>query len=87
MIIPIPKAGKDPSNVQSYRPISLTSCVAKTIGRLIKNRFADWLERNDNLSAVQAGFRKMRSAEDQLLRVVQSVSDGFNAKKPQNGRS
>ncbi|KAH7706695.1 pol-like protein [Aphelenchoides avenae] len=82
VIIPIPKAGKDSSNVQSYRPISLTSCIAKTIERMIKNRLADWLERNNNLSAAQAGFRKMRSTEDQLLRVVQSVSDGFNAKKP-----
>ncbi|KAH7725652.1 endonuclease and reverse transcriptase-like protein [Aphelenchoides avenae] len=34
------------------------------------------------MPAAQAGFRKMRSTEDQLLRVVQSVSDGFSAKKP-----
>ncbi|KAK2717307.1 hypothetical protein QYM36_006177 [Artemia franciscana] len=36
-IIPIPKTGKDPSNPDSYRPISLTSCFYRLMEHLIKN--------------------------------------------------
>lgn len=31
----------------------------------------------------QAGFRKLRSTEDQVLRISQSISDGFQQKKPE----
>jgi len=39
IVIPLLKAGKDPKLVDSYRPISLTSCVAKLIERVIKKEF------------------------------------------------
>ena len=37
-IIPVPKTGKDPSNPDSSRPISPTSCLCKLMEHLIKNR-------------------------------------------------
>ena len=36
-IIPIPKPGKDPAESYTYRPIALTSCLCKTIERMIKD--------------------------------------------------
>jgi len=33
------------------------------------------------LNAAQAGFRKHRSYEDQVLRVTQAIRDGFQSKK------
>ncbi|KAK2702765.1 hypothetical protein QYM36_018635 [Artemia franciscana] len=37
-IFHIPKTGKDPSNPDSYRHISLTSCLRKLMEHLIKNK-------------------------------------------------
>lgn len=81
-IIPIPKPGKDRSEVQSYRPISLTSVVAKTAERMVKNRLVYWLEQNRKFDKHQAGFRRGRSTEDQLLKMIQSIGDGFNRRPP-----
>ena len=38
VIIPIPKPGKDKTEATNYRPIALTSCICKTMERMIKDR-------------------------------------------------
>ena len=38
IIIPLLKAAKSPSELASYRPVSLTSCVAKVLERMIAER-------------------------------------------------
>lgn len=38
-VIPIPKPGKDHTNPTNYRPIALTSCLCKTLERMINARF------------------------------------------------
>ena len=65
-IIPIPKAGKDPQEVSSYRPISLTSHVAKLAERMVGARLTHLLERDSIIPAEQVGFRRGRSAEENL---------------------
>ena len=79
-IIPLLKAKKPASDLASYRPISLTSCVVKVLERMIANRLYHLVEMNGWINAAQAGFRKGRSCEDQIIRVVQQISDGFNRK-------
>lgn len=37
-VIPIPKAGKPLDKAESYRPISLTSCLGKTMEKMLNNR-------------------------------------------------
>ena len=71
---------KPASDLESYRPISLTSCVVKVLERMIANRLYHLAEMNGWIHAAQAGFRKGRSCEDQIIRVVQQISDGFNRK-------
>ncbi|CAL1291905.1 unnamed protein product [Larinioides sclopetarius] len=34
IVVPIPKAGKDPENRSNYRPIALTSCLCKLMERM-----------------------------------------------------
>ena len=82
IIIPILKPAKEPTNPGSYRPISLTSAIAKLMERLVANRLQHWLESKHLLSPAQAGFRKNRGTEDQIAYMVQSITDGFQAKPP-----
>ena len=76
-IIPLLKAGKSPSEVASFRPISLTSCVVKLLERILADRFYYIAETSNIFSRFQAGFRKGRSCEDQITRIVQAIEGGF----------
>ena len=80
IIIPLLKSGKAASELASYRPVSLTSCVVKILERMIAERLYYLAETKGWLSRLQAGFRKGRSCEDQILRIVQSIDDGFQQK-------
>ena len=80
-IIPLLKATKPPSDIASYRPVSLTSCIAKTVERMISNRLYHLAEKNNWFSSLQAGFRRGRSCADQIIRLSQAIEDGFQ-KKP-----
>ena len=46
IVVPIPKPGKDTSMASSYRPIAMTSCLAKTLERMVNNRLVWYLETN-----------------------------------------
>ena len=77
IITPILKKGKPTEQPQSYRPISLTSCVGKLVERIINNRLYCWLEKKNLINRNQAGFRQGCRTEDQLFRFTQEVIDGF----------
>ena len=77
IIIPIPKPGKDTTNPTNYRPISLTSCLCKTMERLINARLVWFLEKNKFLSPFQSGFRSGRTTTDQLVRLETTIRDAF----------
>ena len=81
VIIPLLKAMKPASQLSSYRPIALTSCVVKLFERMIANRIATMAENNGWFHRYQAGFRKGRSCTDQILRLVQQIDDGFQKKQ------
>ena len=83
-ITPIPKGGKGQQKMESYRPISLTSTVGKTIERLVTNRLRYFAKLMHLLTEYQAGFRHGRSTEDQLLRLSQSMSDGLQQSPKQH---
>ena len=71
-IILLLKTGKPPSEVASFRPISLTSCVVKLLERILANRLYYIAETNNMFSRF-----KGRSCEDQITRIVQAIEDGF----------
>ena len=82
-IIPLLKAGKSPSEVASLPPISLTSCVVKLLERIKADRLYYIAETNNMFSRFQADFRKGRSCEDQITRIVQAIEDGFQQRPMQ----
>jgi len=48
--------------------------------RLVTKRISYSLESNNLLAAEQAGFRRKRSTEDQIIRLTQHISDAFQRK-------
>ena len=70
------KPGKKANELGNYRPISLTSVIGK-VERILCNRLKDMNESGNLFSPFQTGFRLRRSTEDQLLRLSQSIADGF----------
>ena len=89
-IIPIPKPGKDPAEPNNYRLIALTSCLCKTLERMINKRltlhpyllyFTWFLESNNHISRFQSGYRSDRSTTDNLVRLETFIRDAFMKKE------
>ena len=78
IVIPIPKAGVDPSNVNSYRPISLISVLCKLMERLVTSRITWYLEEKKLLNKEQTGFRRGKSTTDHLIRLHDSANKALN---------
>ena len=76
-MVPVAKAGKDPKNPTNYKPIALTSCLCKTMERMVNARLMWCLEPEGHLSDVQCGFRKNRSTVDHLVRFERFVREIF----------
>ena len=76
-VMPIPKPGKDHAEPTNYRPIALTSCLCKTLERMINKRLVWYLESNDLISPIQSGFRSERSTNDHLIRLETFIRDAF----------
>ena len=66
VIIPILKPNKDPEDLKSFRPIALSSVLAKVGEHLVKNRLEWFIENKGVLSESQFGFRRGRSTLDNL---------------------
>ena len=80
-LIPIPKPGKDYAEPTNYRPIALTSCLCKTLERMINKRLIWYLESNNLLSRYQSGFRAGRSTNDNLVKLETFIRDAFVKKE------
>ena len=61
IVVPVLKSGKHPKSTASYRPISLTSTMGKSMEIIINNTL-NWLLKTNNIIAnEQVGFRIHRS--------------------------
>ena len=81
IIIPIPKPGKNPNSPNSYRPIALTSCLCKTLERLINERLLEYLVMKKILTTAQCGCQKGRSTTDHLLRLENAIRTAYAHKE------
>ena len=66
LVTPLYKKG-DRSSPKNYRPVTLTSHVAKLFERIMRAHMVDHFERNGIFSSKQHGFRAGRSCLTQLL--------------------
>lgn len=77
-VVPIPK-GSGPANaVNSYRPITLTSCMAKLMERMVNRRLVEHLETNQRLDQRQHAFRAGQGTGTYLATLGQVLNDAFS---------
>ena len=81
IIIPIQKPGKDPSNRNNYRPISLTSCMCKLLEKMVNARLTWHIREEKILSTTQFGSQKNRSTIDSLSHLEDYVRRAFERKQ------
>ncbi|KAF4529497.1 hypothetical protein B566_EDAN017895 [Ephemera danica] len=80
IISPIPKPNKPKDQLNSYRPIALMSCVAKTFERMIKTRLEILVEKNNLIPNNFTGFRKGYSTLDSLTQLINDIQIGLTNK-------
>ena len=80
-LIPIPKPRKWPAEPNNYRPKALTSCLCKTLERMINKRLNWLLESNNHIWRFQSGFRSDHSTTDNLVRLETFIRDAFIKKE------
>jgi hypothetical protein len=80
-IFSISKPGKDAKIPSNYRPISLLSNIGKIFERIILDRMNSFQYSNNIIIPQQFGFQKNHSTVQQILRITEKVSFGFNENK------
>ncbi|GBP13012.1 RNA-directed DNA polymerase from mobile element jockey [Eumeta japonica] len=76
----IHKPGKPRVLPASYRPIILLSGLGKLFEKILKTRLSDHLLGKGLIIDEQFGFRPAHSCSQQILRLVEYVSEGFKTK-------
>ncbi|GBP22789.1 Probable RNA-directed DNA polymerase from transposon BS [Eumeta japonica] len=80
-VIGIHKPGKPRDLPASYRPISLLSSLGKLFKKILKTRLSDHLLGKGLIIVEQFGFRPAHSCPQQVLRLVEYVSEGFETER------
>ena len=76
-IVPVFKSG-DPKLCDNYRPISLVNTLSKVLEKIVALKLTNHLQINDLLYKHQYGFLKGRSTKQNLLHVVNFISQSLN---------
>ena len=75
------KPGKIKTSPESYRPITLANCLAKTLEKMINRRLKNYLETKNFYSPHQSSFRARHSTLDGLIRLEHAATMGITNKK------
>jgi hypothetical protein len=81
IILMIMKPGKDPTDVTSYRPISLLPIFSKILEKLLLLRMAPLTAKLHLLPDHQFGFRPTYGTIEQAHRLVHQILDDFQSKR------
>lgn len=74
--------GGDRCSPSQYRPIALTSHLAKTLEQVVRSQMVDFMERNNLFDPLQHGSRAGRSTISQMLEhydeILEGLENGYN---------
>ncbi|KAG0431110.1 hypothetical protein HPB47_022089 [Ixodes persulcatus] len=74
-VVIIPKPGKRPQ-LDSLRPISLTSCAGKLMEHVVLGRLNRYMEERELFPHTMVGFRPHLSTQDVMLRLKHQIVEG-----------
>lgn len=80
-IILIPKPGKNPNDVSSYRPISLLPALSKVLEKVILKKLTPLITTGNLIPSHQFGFRKQHGTTEQVHRLVNKIINDFENKR------
>lgn len=80
-VIVIPKPGKPPTEVTSYRPISLLPIMSKVFEKLLLKRLMPIIHDRKLVPPHQFGFRNNHSTIDQIHRIINVIEKAFEEGK------
>jgi hypothetical protein len=78
-VAPIPKGGNK-SDLENYRPISMTSLVGKTLEKLVRDRVQSFFDANNVIPDNQHGFRARRSCTTLLCKTLDKWASAVDQK-------
>ena len=79
-VTPIFKEG-DSEERGNWRPISIISCIAKLIEKLVKKRLLSFLKKHKILSDYQFGYRAKHSTTHAILNISENILNNIENKK------
>ena len=77
----LPKPNKDTTQVQSYRPITLTSTLGKLFEKIIAKRLNTLAVHNKIIKPHQTAFQPHRDATENIIHLTQQTIINFNENK------
>ena len=80
LIYPIYKNKGEVNDPSNYRGISLLNIIVKIFCKILYNRLYRWVEREDKLSPLQAGFRNNCSTVDNIF-IINSLAERATSTK------
>ena len=81
VVVPVYKGAGDPAEPGNYRPISVTSYVAKLFEKCVLIQLKSYSFFTGALSHHQHGFVPARSTETALLEMLQYIVDGWSERR------
>jgi hypothetical protein len=81
VITMIPKKVSNSINPKDYRPIILTSNLAKKAEKFVAFKLKEFLRQNNIIIKQQSGYRNQRQTKDNLLFITQKILEQFNRRK------
>ena len=76
-VVPIHKGGKT-DICDNYRPIALLSSISKILEKIVSLKLVNHLEYHKLISPKQFGFQRSKNTEQNLLNVVNFISNAIN---------
>lgn len=80
-VIMIPKPGKSPNEIKSYRPISLLPIMSKLFQKLVLKRIKPIIDKTEIIPTHQFGYRDGHSTIDQVHRITDVIEKALEEKR------